>query len=177
MLHYTFFKIDRNCGEKDPKPKSTLYKPFLLFLWDWVWKNAASHSSWCGEVKNGWWRVLFELGEKSPRVLGRRPHNAREKETMLNETNVKTKSLFGKCFLGTLSFKKNGKKGDIVRTGGRGVNPSSFYKPKFTGFSNHTEMDFWHHNMSLKSLRNRLLTPHYESICSQVPQLYCILPK
>ena len=75
-----------------------IYKPFLLFLWDWVWKNAASHSSWCGEVKNGWWRVLFELGEKSPRVLGRRPHNAREKETMLNETNIKTKSLFCKCF-------------------------------------------------------------------------------
>ena len=71
-----------------------VYKPFLLFLWDWVWKNAASHSSWCGEVKNGWWRVLFELGEKSPRVLGRRPHNAREKETMLNETNIKTINLF-----------------------------------------------------------------------------------
>ena len=25
-------------------------------------------------------------------------------------------------------------------------------------------MDFWHHNMSLKSLRNGLLTPQYESI-------------
>ena len=40
---------------------------------------------------------------------------------------------------------------------------SSFFKPKFTGFSNHSEMDFWHHNMSLKSLRNGLLTPQYES--------------
>ena len=105
-LNSSFFKIDRNYGEKDPKPKSTLYKPFLLFLWDWVWKNAASHSSWCGEVKNGWWRVLFELGEKSPRVLGRRPHNAREKETMLNETNIKTKSLFCKCFFFSLQLDK-----------------------------------------------------------------------
>ena len=45
-------------------------------------------------------------------------------------------------------LKKNGKKGDIVRSVGRGVNPSSFFKPKFTRFSNHSEMDFWHHNMS-----------------------------
>ena len=42
--------------------------------------------------------------------------------------------------LGKLSFKKNGKKGDIVCWGG--VNPSSFFKSKFTGFSNHSEMDF-----------------------------------
>ena len=41
-----------------------------------------------------------------------------------------------------LILKKTVKKGDIVRTGGRGVNPSSFFKPKFTGFSNHSEMDF-----------------------------------
>ena len=38
--------------------------------------------------------------------------------------------------------KKTVKKGDIVRTGRGGVNPSSFFKPKFTGFSNHSEMDF-----------------------------------
>ena len=45
--------------------------------------------------------------------------------------------------LGTLSFKKKTvKKGDIVRAGRGGVNPSSFFKPKFTGFSNHSEMDF-----------------------------------
>ena len=53
---------------------------------------------------------------------------------------------------------------DRSERGGVGVNPSSFFKPKFTGFSNHSEMDFWHHNMSLKSLRNGLLTPQYESI-------------
>ena len=60
--------------------------------------------------------------------------------------------------------KKTVKKGDIVRSGRRGVNPSSFFKPKFTRFSNHSEMDFWHHNMSLKSLRNGLLTPQYGQI-------------
>ena len=38
--------------------------------------------------------------------------------------------------------KKTVKKGDIVRTGRGGVNPSSFFKPKFTRFSNHSEMDF-----------------------------------
>ena len=65
---------------------------------------------------------------------------------------------------GRSPFKKTVKKGDIVHTGRGGVNPSSFLKPKFTGFSNHSEMDFWHHNMSLKSLRNGLLTPQYESI-------------
>ena len=37
--------------------------------------------------------------------------------------------------------KKTVKKGDIVRTGRGGVNPSSFFKPKFTGFSNHSEME------------------------------------
>ena len=44
--------------------------------------------------------------------------------------------------LGKLSFKKTGKKGDIVCSGRGGVNPSSFFKSKFTGFSNHSEMDF-----------------------------------
>ena len=43
---------------------------------------------------------------------------------------------------GRSSVKKTVKKGDIVRTGRGGVNPSSFFKPKFTGFSNHSEMDF-----------------------------------
>ena len=38
--------------------------------------------------------------------------------------------------------KKTVKKGDIVHWWGGGVNPSSFFKPKFTGFSNHSEMDF-----------------------------------
>ena len=47
--------------------------------------------------------------------------------------------------------KKTVKKGDIVHTGRGGVNPSSFFKPKFTRFSNHSEMDFWHHNMSRES--------------------------
>ena len=37
--------------------------------------------------------------------------------------------------------KKNGKKRGTLSTSGRGVNPSSFFKPKFTGFSNHSEMD------------------------------------
>ena len=46
-----------------------------------------------------------------------------------------------KLYLGKLSYKKNGKIGDIVHTGRRGVNPSSFIKPKFTGLSNHPEME------------------------------------
>ena len=29
-----------------------------------------------------------------------------------------------------------------------GVNPCSLIKPKFTRFSNHSERDFWHHNMN-----------------------------
>ena len=43
--------------------------------------------------------------------------------------------------LGKLSIKKV-KKGDIVCSGGREVNPSSFFKPTFSRFSNHSEMDF-----------------------------------
>ena len=44
--------------------------------------------------------------------------------------------------LGKLSWKKNGKKRGHCPYGAGGVNPSSFFKPKFTGFSNHSEMDF-----------------------------------
>ena len=44
--------------------------------------------------------------------------------------------------------KKTVKKADIVCKGGRGVNPSSLIKPKITGFSNHLEMAFGHHNMN-----------------------------
>ena len=43
---------------------------------------------------------------------------------------------------GRSHVKETVKKGDIVRTGRGGVNPSSFFKAKFTGFSNHSEMDF-----------------------------------
>ena len=41
-----------------------------------------------------------------------------------------------------LMKKKNGKKRGHCPYGAGGVNPSSFFKPKFTGFSNHSEMDF-----------------------------------
>ena len=44
--------------------------------------------------------------------------------------------------LGTLFCKKNGKKRGHCPLVGGGVNPSSFFKAKFTGFSNHSEMDF-----------------------------------
>ena len=44
--------------------------------------------------------------------------------------------------------KKMVKKADIVCIRGRGVNPSSLIKPKITGFSNHSEMAFGHHNMN-----------------------------
>ena len=44
--------------------------------------------------------------------------------------------------IGKLSFKKNGKKRGHCPLVGGGANPSSFFKPKFTGFSNHSEMDF-----------------------------------
>ena len=44
---------------------------------------------------------------------------------------------------GRSHFKKTVKKGALsTRGGGEGVNPSSFFKLKFTGFSNHSEMDF-----------------------------------
>ena len=76
--------------------------------------------------------------------------------------------------MGSSPLKKTVRKGDIVRTGGRGVNPSSFFKPKFTGFSNHSEMDFWHHNMAKygpnmdywhhNMAKYGLLTPQYGQI-------------
>ena len=53
---------------------------------------------------------------------------------------------FWMATLGKLSYKKNGKKRGHCPLVGGGVNPSSFFKPKFTGLSNHSEMNFWHHN-------------------------------
>ena len=53
--------------------------------------------------------------------------------------------------LGSSRTKKTVKKADIVCKGGRGVNPSSLIKPKITGFSNHSEMAFGHHNMNDKA--------------------------
>ena len=65
---------------------------------------------------------------------------------------------------GRSSVKKTVKKGDIVHQRGRGVNPSSFFKPKFTGFSNHSEMDFWHHNMNANASRLAWLGPPISSL-------------
>ena len=43
-------------------------------------------------------------------------------------------------YKGSSRLKKTVKKADIVCTWGRGANPSSLIKPKFTGSSNHPEM-------------------------------------
>ena len=65
------------------------------------------------------------------------------------------KSVFEKCtrlaclLREALLSKNTVKRPDIVRSwGGGGVNPSSLIKPKFTGSSNHPEMDSRHHNMN-----------------------------
>ena len=61
---------------------------------------------------------------------------------------------------GSSRIKKTVKKADIVCTGGRGVNPSSLIKPKITGFSNHSEMAFGHHNMNANASGLAWLGPH-----------------
>ena len=73
----------------------------------------------------------------------------------------------------TLSFPKAAHSLEAQDQGG-GVNPSSFFKPKFTGISNHSEMDFWHHNMAKygpnmdfwhhNMAKYGLLTPQYGQI-------------
>ena len=40
-----------------------------------------------------------------------------------------------------------------LSTRGGGVNPCSLIEPKFTRFSNHSERDFWHHNMNANASR------------------------
>ena len=59
--------------------------------------------------------------------------------------------------------KKRLKKQTLSAQGGGGVNPSSLIKPKITGFSNHSEMAFGHHNMNDNALELAWLGPPISS--------------
>ena len=66
--------------------------------------------------------------------------------------------------------KKTVKKADIVCTrGAGGVYPSSLIKPKITGFSNHLEMAFGHHNMNANASGLAWLGPPISSFPPNTP--------
>ena len=53
-----------------------------------------------------------------------------------------------------------------------GINPSSLIKPKFTGFSNHSERDYWHHNI----IANTSRLAWHEFPISSLPPNTCLHP-